>query len=309
MTLPAQMTRISDRGNESGRCKQACTYCHHEGAMSVPQHSAQRHCVPQMAEKWPTKAKDRRSLVHEVGRRDSSEVPEFSIGSRGQASKYYVDIATCFRLPTAHYAAQQFGRHGRLSTSRYLHLRAQSLKAYIYPLPTMTHYDGNISLPFVDLIKLEKIDERTYRSTAQPFSPGGPIGLGRGYGGHCLMQSAWAACQTVASGFLLHHVSCNFILPGLPMLPFVYKVHIIRDGRSYATRIVNVTQQNGKGICLTCTCSFKTAEISSMDVQDHVDIPKKIRACVGRQKTTRLRRMPWHRCALVLEETESDRGQ
>ncbi|KAH9828897.1 Thioesterase-like superfamily [Teratosphaeria destructans] len=121
----------------------------------------------------------------------------------------------------------------------------------------MTHYDGNTYLPFVDLIKLEKIDERTYRSTAQPFSPGGPIGLGRG---------------------------CNFILPGLPMLPFVYKVHSIRDGRSYATRIVNVTQRNGQGICLTCTCSFKIAEMSPMDVQDDVDIQEMYGLVLGAKK-------------------------
>jgi hypothetical protein len=65
-------------------------------------------------------------------------------------------------------------------------------------------YAGNTYLPFVDLIKLEKVDERTYRSIAQPFSPGGDVGLGRSYGGHVFMQAAWAACQTVAPGFLLH---------------------------------------------------------------------------------------------------------
>lgn len=38
-------------------------------------------------------------------------------------------------------------------------------------------------MPFVDLIKLEKVDERTFRSIARPFSPGGPVGQGRAYGG------------------------------------------------------------------------------------------------------------------------------
>jgi len=70
-------------------------------------------------------------------------------------------------------------------------------------------------------------------------------------------------------------VSGNFILGGLTSVPFIYKVHIIRDGRSYATRIVNVTQAEGKGICFTCTCSFKLAETSPLDVQERVDIGEK----------------------------------
>lgn len=66
-----------------------------------------------------------------------------------------------------------------------------------------------------------------------------------------------------------------FTLEGLTYIPFVYKVHTIRDGRSYCTRIVNVTQAEGKGICFTCTCSFKLAEDSPLDVQDQVDIWQK----------------------------------
>ncbi|KAK5122061.1 hypothetical protein LTR85_004307 [Meristemomyces frigidus] len=133
-------------------------------------------------------------------------------------------------------------------------------------------HGGNQYLPFVDLIKLEKVDERTFRSIAYPFSPGGPVGVGRAYGGHVYMQAAWAACQTVEPGFVLHNITGFFILPGLTSVPFVYKVHVIRDGRSYATRIVNVTQAEGKGVCFTCTCSFKVAETSPLDVQEKVDI-------------------------------------
>lgn len=64
-------------------------------------------------------------------------------------------------------------------------------------------------------------------------------------------------------------------------MPFVYKVHTIRDGRSYCTRIVNVTQAEGKGICFTCTCSFKTDETSPLDVQEHVDIWKRYKAVLA----------------------------
>ncbi|EMC97947.1 hypothetical protein BAUCODRAFT_155205 [Baudoinia panamericana UAMH 10762] len=135
-------------------------------------------------------------------------------------------------------------------------------------------FNGNTYLPFTELIRLEKVDERTFRSRAIPFAPGGQLGQRRTYGGHVFMQAAWAASQTIGDGFLLHHISGNFILPGLVNIPFVYKVHIIRDGRSYATRIVNVTQAQEKGICFTCTCSFKRPETSPLEVQERLDIWK-----------------------------------
>lgn len=68
------------------------------------------------------------------------------------------------------------------------------------------------------------------------------------------------------------NVTGFFILAGLSDVPFVYNVKVIRDGRSYCTRIVNVTQAEGKGICFTCTCSFKIPEDSNFDVQHSVDL-------------------------------------
>ncbi|GAB7357861.1 hypothetical protein MBLNU230_g0032t1 [Neophaeotheca triangularis] len=135
--------------------------------------------------------------------------------------------------------------------------------------------DGNQYLPFADLMELEKINEVTYRSTALPFSPGGqaPGGVKRAYGGHVYAQAVWAAAQTVGEGFVVHNVTGFFLLGGLPSVPFIYKVHTLRNGRSYAIRIVNVTQREGSGICFTCTASFKTAETSPLDKQAAVDIP------------------------------------
>lgn len=134
--------------------------------------------------------------------------------------------------------------------------------------------DGNEYKPFVELMKLEKINDVTYRSIALPFSPGGdlPGTYDRAYGGHVYAQAAWAACSTVADGMLLHNVTGNFILPGQCRVPFVYKVHQIRNGRSYSTRIVNVTQSEGQGICFTCICSFKRAESSPLEVQEDIDL-------------------------------------
>ena len=69
-----------------------------------------------------------------------------------------------------------------------------------------TRAAGNTYLPFVDLMRLETINDATFRSTAQPFCPGGTHirSAGRAYGGHVYAQAAWAAAQTVPEGFVLH---------------------------------------------------------------------------------------------------------
>lgn len=61
-------------------------------------------------------------------------------------------------------------------------------------------------------------------------------------------------------------------MPGIPDVKFIYHVQAIRDGRSSATRIVNVSQKEGKGYMFTCTCVFKTAEANLLDVQAPVDL-------------------------------------
>jgi hypothetical protein len=83
-----------------------------------------------------------------------------------------------------------------------------------------TQAAGNTYLPFVDLMRLETINEVTYRSTAQPFCPGGSLSrsMGRAYGGHVYAQAAWAAAQTVPEGFVLH-VSYSMWSWNLPSRP------------------------------------------------------------------------------------------
>ena len=65
----------------------------------------------------------------------------------------------------------------------------------------MSKSSSNKYLPFVDLFKLERIDDKTFRSTASPFTAGS---TGRAYGGHVYAQAAWAAAQTVTKGFIIH---------------------------------------------------------------------------------------------------------
>lgn len=67
-------------------------------------------------------------------------------------------------------------------------------------------------------------------------------------------------------------------------VPFVYEVSIVRDGRSYCTRTVTVTQAEGKGVCFTCTCSFQRPETSILDVEKPLNIWREY-ASVLKEKT------------------------
>lgn len=55
---------------------------------------------------------------------------------------------------------------------------------------------------------------------------------------------------------------------------------------------MNVTQAEGKGICFTCTCSFKLAETSPLDVQEKVDISDKYKSVLEGKKPTDFEECP-----------------
>lgn len=143
-------------------------------------------------------------------------------------------------------------------------------------------------------------DDDTFLSISPPFAPGGPLGTGRSYGGHVLMQAAWAAAQTVesassasassatggggaagagAGGFLLHSISGNFLLPGKLDSKFEYRVKTVRNGKGIRVRGVEVFQESatntkkekggegGKEMFFIATCSFKLREHSQISIQ------------------------------------------
>lgn len=55
---------------------------------------------------------------------------------------------------------------------------------------------------------------------------------------------------------------------------------------------MNVTQSEGKGICFTCICSFKTAEPSHVEAQDQVDLWKKYSAVLKGRKPLDFQEVP-----------------
>lgn len=72
----------------------------------------------------------------------------------------------------------------------------------------------------------------------------------------------------------VQNVTGWFVLSGDSSIPFVFRVQTVQDGRSYCTRTVNATQAEGKGICFTCTCSFKRPEDGRVDLQETVNLEK-----------------------------------
>jgi acyl-CoA thioesterase-2 len=79
----------------------------------------------------------------------------------------------------------------------------------------------------------------------------------RVFGGQVIAQALVAASRTV-EGRAPHSLHCYFILPGDPLIPIVFEVDRIRDGRSFATRRV-VAIQHGKAI-FSLSASFQVEE-------------------------------------------------
>jgi acyl-CoA thioesterase-2 len=75
---------------------------------------------------------------------------------------------------------------------------------------------------------------------------GVPTAWGRLYGGQAVTQSLMAAQATVADqpGLFVHSLHGYFILAGNPAIPILFEVERVRDGRSFATRMVRALQAN-----------------------------------------------------------------
>ncbi len=78
---------------------------------------------------------------------------------------------------------------------------------------------------------------------------------GRVYGGQVIAQSVIAASKTVSPSRLPHSIHGYFITAGDIRQDLLFDVESLRDGRSFSSRRVNVTQANGS--ILTAIASFQ----------------------------------------------------
>ncbi|KAJ9659269.1 hypothetical protein H2201_007419 [Coniosporium apollinis] len=127
--------------------------------------------------------------------------------------------------------------------------------------------NGNVYATFADLMKLQRVDDHTFKSLTKAFSPGNET---TAYGGHVFAQAVWAAAQTVKEGFVVHNVTGWFTIAGNTAQPFAYTVRNVRDGKLFCTRAVDASQ--ARGVCFTCTCSFKRSESSPISHQEPINL-------------------------------------
>jgi acyl-CoA thioesterase II len=92
----------------------------------------------------------------------------------------------------------------------------------------------------VALLDLEAIEVNMFRGVSPDEN------RQRVFGGQVAAQALMAAARTVEVGSV-HSLHSYFLRPGDPMVPILYEVDRIRDGRSFTTRRV-VAIQHGKAI-------------------------------------------------------------
>jgi acyl-CoA thioesterase II len=104
----------------------------------------------------------------------------------------------------------------------------------------------------IGLLDLERIELNLFRA----YHPRGRTG--RLYGGQIMAQALRAAISTVPDDRAPHSLHGYFLRPGDPSVPALIDVERIRDGRSFTTRRVVVTQ-HGQAI-FNMDASFQVAE-------------------------------------------------
>jgi acyl-CoA thioesterase II len=103
----------------------------------------------------------------------------------------------------------------------------------------------------IDLLALEQLEVNLFRGLSPDED------RQRVFGGQVAGQALIAAGRTVDRG-VVHSLHAYFLRPGDPLVPIVYEVDRIRDGRSFTTRRV-VAIQHGRPI-FNLSASFHVAE-------------------------------------------------
>ena len=93
----------------------------------------------------------------------------------------------------------------------------------------------------IDILELEQLEVNLFRGVSPQED------RQRVFGGQVAGQALVAAGRTVDPERHVHSLHAYFLRPGDPLVPIVYEVDRIRDGRSFTTRRV-VAIQHGKAI-------------------------------------------------------------
>ncbi|KAI8372133.1 thioesterase-like superfamily-domain-containing protein [Blakeslea trispora] len=116
------------------------------------------------------------------------------------------------------------------------------------------HKTENLALKMMDTVAVFKIGHDLYQNK-ELWQPYGSRGA---FGGQLVAQALNASWDTVPEGFSAHSLHAHFLLACDAKLPIAYHVQRIRDGRSFATRMVTAKQNDT--VFFICTCSFTTPD-------------------------------------------------
>src|ERR1700689_3585304 len=117
----------------------------------------------------------------------------------------------------------------------------------------------------LDLLDLEQIEVNIFRGRSPDET------AQRVFGGQVAGQALVAAGRTVPADRPVHSLHAYFIRPGDPLVPIVYTVDRVRDGRSFTTRRVSAIQ-HGKTI-FTLSASFHHPEPGPVHADPMPDAP------------------------------------
>ncbi|KAH7142776.1 palmitoyl-CoA hydrolase [Dactylonectria estremocensis] len=95
------------------------------------------------------------------------------------------------------------------------------------------------------------------------------------YGGQLVAQSLVAAYETVSSHFVAHSIHCHFLRAANVDMSIIYHVDRVRDGKSFATRVVSAKQ--GQRVILLATTSFtQDTETSNKKLKHASPMPQNV---------------------------------
>lgn len=115
------------------------------------------------------------------------------------------------------------------------------------------------------VLDLENLEHNLFRGRSPQ------AGWQRVFGGQVIGQALVAANRTV-EGRQCHSLHGYFMRPGDPEVPIIYQVQRLRDGRSFATRLVNAIQ-HGEAI-FAMLASYQVVEPGFEYAMQMPDVPK-----------------------------------
>jgi acyl-CoA thioesterase-2 len=115
---------------------------------------------------------------------------------------------------------------------------------------------------FAELVSLERRDSDIFVPTIRPAFDAGFV-----FGGQLMAQATWAAMATTEADRRPHSMHAHFLAAASPDRPLSYRVHRVRDGRSFSLRQVDA-DQDGRRV-FTATVSFQrpTPGVDAADYQ------------------------------------------